>query len=498
MNGHPHRPTPAQHPQGTGELPDHVTQDAVVVVPGIMGSALYDTTTGKDVWGIGGVSWLLKAWTTPSGLESLAMTEDELAGKTGRIEATGLLKHSAWTPYLAGSEPYTDLVDTILTSVADPAAILEFAYDWRLPVATNGRLLADAARLHLTDWRRHPAHTQARRHRADQREGRLVFVAHSMGGLVTRAALDPGYDGDLQADTRGVITLGTPFQGSVKAAVILATGRGTPVPLPHRKLRAVCATMPGLHDLLPQYRSLRTADDVRHLTPGDVTAIGGDAELARNAAVFHHGQRSITLPGHRSVVGVNQPTWQNLTITDGKVEPHYDGARQNSDGTFIRDRHDRVRYFQVHGDGTVYKESAVLTDIITHLPLQHGDVAKARTALEAVTEIVRDDINPGPPQGEAGCGLSAPDLVRAGRPWKLHLSDVDTLSGLTCRLTDLAAPGRPASPLPLTWEDGTAVATASAPAPGLYRIEIHTPDGSAITQLLLSTDPDQRLAESDA
>ncbi|MFE2151380.1 esterase/lipase family protein [Streptomyces lavendulae] len=498
MNEHPHRTTPARHPQGAEELPDHVIQDAVVVVPGIMGSTLYDTTTGKDVWGIGGISWLLKAWTTPSGLKSLAMTEDELAGKTGRIEATGLLKRSAWTPYLAGSEPYTDLVDTVLTSVADPAAVLEFAYDWRLPVAANGRLLADAARRHLTDWRRHPAHDQARRHRADQREGRLVFVAHSMGGLVTRAALDPGYDGDLHADTRGVITLGTPFQGSVKAAVILATGRGTPVPLPHRKLREVCATMPGLHDLLPQYRSLRAAGDVRHLTPGDITAIGGDAELARNAAVFHHGQKKIGLPGHRSVVGVNQPTWQNLTITDGTVEAHYEGARQNSDGTFIRDRNNHVRYFRVNGDGTVYKESAVLTDIVTHLPLQHGDVAKAPTALDAITEILRDDINPGPPQGEAGCGLSAPDLVEAGRTWKVRLSDVDSLSGLTCRLTDLADPTLPAAPLPTTWEDGLATATASTPAPGLYRIEVRTPDGFDITQLVLSTEPDQPSAESES
>ncbi len=254
--------------------------------------------------------------------------------------------------------------------------------------------------------------------------------------------------------------------------------------------------MPGLHDLLPQYRSLRAGDGVRHLTPSDVAALGGDAELTRNAARFHHGQKDITLPGHRSVVGVNQPTWQNLTITNGTVEAHLDGARQNSDGTFILDRHDRVRYFQVYGDGTVYKESAILTDIVTHLPLQHGDVAKAQTALEAVTEIVRDDINPGPPQGEAGCGLSAPDLVEAGRPWKLHLSDVDTLSGLTCHLTDLENPTRP-TPLVLTWEDGVATATATAPAPGLYRIDVRTPDGCDITQLAMAADPDEPLAEAE-
>ncbi|WP_405959048.1 hypothetical protein OG239_05205 [Streptomyces sp. NBC_00868] len=138
-----------------------------------------------------------------------------------------------------------------------------------------------------------------------------------------------------------------------------------------------------------------------------------DAELTCNAALFPHRQKCITRR-----------------------------ARQNSDGTFILDRYDRVRHFQVHGDGTVYKESAILTDIITHLPLQHGDVAKAQTALEAVTEIVRDDINPGLPQGEAGCGLSAPDLVQAVRPWQIH------------------------------------------------------PDGCNITQLTMATDPDEPMAEA--
>ncbi|MFJ3841695.1 hypothetical protein ACIPY6_40165 [Streptomyces sp. NPDC090054] len=103
-----------------GELPDHVTQDAVVIVPGIMGSELFDTHTNKHLWGLEGISWLRKAWTSPKGLEGLRMTDEELDGKHTRIKATGLLKHSAWTPYLAGSEPYTDLVETVATSVAHP------------------------------------------------------------------------------------------------------------------------------------------------------------------------------------------------------------------------------------------------------------------------------------------------------------------------------------------------------------------------------------------
>ncbi len=70
-------------------------------------------------------------------------------------------------------EPYNDLVATVTRSVADPEAALPFAYDWRLSVATNARFLAEAAREHLERWRRHPAHALARKHRVDEREGRL-------------------------------------------------------------------------------------------------------------------------------------------------------------------------------------------------------------------------------------------------------------------------------------------------------------------------------------
>ncbi|MGW1895394.1 esterase/lipase family protein [Streptomyces sp. NPDC002004] len=478
------------------DAPSAITQDAVVVVPGIMGSALKDTTTGKRIWGLESAAWYVKAWTHPKGLQALHLTEDELEGKTGRVEATGLLTSGAWTPYLRGSEPYTDLLARIRKCVAHEDAVLPFAYDWRLPVATNAQLLAEAARRHLSAWQNHQSHDPARADRFDRLSARLVFVAHSMGGLVTRAALEGSYDSELADDTRGVITLGTPFHGAVKAAVILNTGRGAPIPLPRRRLRALCATMPGLHDLLPQYRSVRDGDDVRHLTPSDVAAIGGNAELARNAADFHKSQRHIALPDHRSVVGINQPTWQNLSIKDGKVEAHLGGARQNSDGSLIRDRRNRVRYFQVQGDGTVYKESAEITRAVTTLPLQHSAVAQETTALDAVEEILRKDAHLGPPQGEFGCGLTLPDMVEAGLPWTLTLNDVDSLAGLTCHIHNIED-DNDRHEATLGWMDGSIGAQTVISTPGLHRVEISTLDGFKITQIVMATDAGLRLDEAE-
>ncbi|MFJ9041439.1 esterase/lipase family protein [Streptomyces sp. NPDC102406] len=484
-----------RHASAEHEVSPHVTQDAVVIVPGIMGSELRSTATGDVLWGLSGARWLLRAWTRRDGLAALHLTEDELAGKTGRVRATQLLRHGTWTPYLRGQEPYTDLIDTVRDYVADPAAVLPFPYDWRLPVATNGRLLAARAREHLTAWRAHPAHRAAVEHRADRRPARLVFIAHSMGGLVTRSALDGTHSDDLAADTRTVITLGTPFYGSVKATVILNSGRGAPVPLPHARLRALCATMPGLHDLLPLYRCLRTEDDVRRLDVSDIAALGGHPELARDSLAFHARQQHVPLPDHRTVVGTRQPTWQSLSLSSGRVTAYEDGPQPNSDGSLIRDRDDRVRYFAVHGDGTVYRAAAALSGHVSTVPVQHGDLARADSALDAVADILLEDLPHGIPLGEPGCGLAVPDLAEAGVPWRATAENIDSAQGLTCTLTDTETGVE--RPVPVRMEDGRPTATITARTPGLYRVELHTYDRYTISQLVLVTEPGVPVAEAD-
>src|SRR5690606_41593153 len=94
---------------------------------------------------------------------------------------------------------------------------MTFPYDWRLSIEVNGRRLAEEARAHLQRWLAHPAQAAARRQAVDERPARLVFVAHSMGGLVTYAALTLGGDRDLLDDTRGGMTL----------EIGRAAGRGT-------------------------------------------------------------------------------------------------------------------------------------------------------------------------------------------------------------------------------------------------------------------------------
>lgn len=201
------------------------SHDAVVVIPGIMGSVLVDTATKRTLWGLNHIGWYSRAWSTGSSLRDLADLEP------GRIKPRGLLRFPAWAP-LGYFEPYDRLVRH-LKEMVHPRAVCEFAYDWRLPVLHNARLLARAAHGHLATWRADPAHERLGVLQADPSPARLVLVAHSMGGLLTRALpLVEGTEDEhgeiptVTEDIRATITLGTPFRGAAKAATVLANGRG--------------------------------------------------------------------------------------------------------------------------------------------------------------------------------------------------------------------------------------------------------------------------------
>ena len=108
-------------------------------------------------------------------------------------------------------------------------------YDWRLPVAQLGRQLA--ARVH------------------SQRRTRVALVAHSMGGLLVRAALaQPG-----TAHVERAVLLGTPHLGSFAAvqalrgtyAVVRKVARLDAQASAESLASQVFSSFPSLYDLLP-------------------------------------------------------------------------------------------------------------------------------------------------------------------------------------------------------------------------------------------------------
>ncbi|MEV7177800.1 hypothetical protein [Kitasatospora sp. NPDC093679] len=299
-----------------------------------MGSVLEDTVTGRPLWGAD-LGMLTNSSMGEGLFGALRADAQEQAADAGtarrapltRVRATGLLARPWWLPVLEGLDPYSDAVTALRRVTLAPEAVAPFPYDWRIAVSYNGALLARTARAHLERWRERVA-ARPEWVAAGVRQPRLLFVAHSMGGLVVRAALEQ--DPELAADTRAVITVGTPFLGSVKSVLalnLLNTGAKPTWLL--RRVQAMAATLPGVHDLLPGYRCLDRGLEAERLTPGDVARFGGDQDLAARSLGEHarHRASGFTLPGHRAVVGEAQPTMQTLDEQQGRRARCCTGAR---------------------------------------------------------------------------------------------------------------------------------------------------------------------------
>jgi hypothetical protein len=447
--------------------------DAVIVVPGIMGSELVDAVTGRLLWGLKDPCWYVRAWTSGASLEALKLSEAERAGRYGRVRAAGLLRFPAFAPVLRGFEPYTDLVAALQRAAVHPAAVGAFPYDWRLPVAHNAALLAEAAARHLASWRRHPAQVAARRTAPDEDEARLVIVAHSMGGLLARhLSLIPGASDGVRA----TLTLGTPFYGVPKAALLLATGNGMPVPLPAIRVRQLAATLPGVYDLLATYRCLDAGTDARHLTPDDVAALGGDRDLAEQSARWQARVGRVVPPGHVQVVGAHQPTVQALTVAGGVATCRSYTCRPMAGG--------RVERIDLGGDGTVPRESAQLPHTAA-MPLAqaHGAIARSSEAILIAVDVLTDR-RTGPWQG-AGClGLGVADVTTAGSTITITVTGAEHPRHASCQITDVRSRRLVAAPS-LRQQEGHLVASASAPGPGLYRVEVAGGGTSAVSQVVM-------------
>jgi hypothetical protein len=477
------------------EVAPSITHDAIVIVPGIMGSELVDISSGKGkekvLWGLARPGWLAEAWLSRTGLEGLHLTPEEAAGQSHRVEARRLLRTPAWTPFLRGIEPYTKLINDVKDTAAHPDAVLAFPYDWRLSVDFNARRLAREARAHLEMWRGHSAHAVARRQAVDEREARLVFIAHSMGGLVTHGALTLGGDSDLAADTRGVMTLGTPFHGSVAAAGILNGVQGAPLPLPHAKLAALAATMPGVHDLLPRFLCLEDGPDVRTLSPGDVAALGGDKDLAAASGAYFDRLYARPLPQLRPVVGIRQDTAQSLRLVNGVVHPADYCFRTSTDPdtqeqVLMRDQYGRPQPYRIWGDGTVHRASAALTRRTIPLALQHGTLASSKHARQAIVDFLLEDEHLGPDQAGGALGLTVPDYVTPDTEWQLAVTGTDSPAGVDCTITAVDGTWSTGASL-YAADNDTLAADVRVPAPGLYRLTVEAPRSpTTLTQMVMA------------
>lgn len=206
-------------------------QNPVIVIPGITASSLVDDYPLKAD----------KIWTMVFNrkYERIALHPDDLryeAHEPARVRAGHLFP------------VYDDLIRALrheLSARADkPTPVFAFPYDWRMDVQATAEKLGAFVDEAI-------ARTKLLRHYADSDDLQVDLVGHSMGGLVICEYLSQT---GRRSKVGKVVTIGTPFLGSVEAIVKIATGMSLLTgPEPKEREREAARVTPALYQLFPSY-----------------------------------------------------------------------------------------------------------------------------------------------------------------------------------------------------------------------------------------------------
>lgn len=424
-----------------------MTQDIIVLIPGIGGSRL--ERDGKAIYDLSLKALPSLIWNWVGG---------DLAYRSGSgkpddgVVATDLFNNQL-IPGFFGVDDYDGLCASLKAAVRNPEQqFFKFPYDWRASNRWAAEALDTFIRPKLHDWR----------NSAGGGDAKLWLVCHSMGGLVARYFLEHLGGAGI---TRHLITIGTPHRGAPKALNALVNGLG----LGPLDFSGVIRSFASTYELLPQYPVVRVGESadaplarvadffglasvlpVPNVTgvstpaPVDLDPLPNiDPERLDDALAFHAAIRSpvikrmesgeeapykISCFFNRRQATPQSARWstETLCMSDDSPMPTLPGV----DTAFLR------------GDGTVPGPSAV--------PIEWRDTAEAIVVDEkhvalpsarAVTDIIHNYANPldtraymsgASPDGTIG--LTVPAIIMVGQAFEIVV-DVIKAAQLTVTLT---------------------------------------------------------------
>ena len=425
--------------------------DIVVLVPGITGSVL--ERNGKEVWGPTAGAVLHGLFSAGRSLQDLKLGDDppDVDDLGDGVVATRVVGDVHLFPGLWKIDGYTKVAKRLQRSLRlEPGeSYFELPYDWR----RDNRVAARRLKREAEGWlaRRRQTHPDAK----------IVFVAHSMGGLICRYYIE--VLGGLE-HTRALITFGTPYRGSLNALDTLSNGI--------RKLRLLDLTeltrsFTSIHQLLPIFPCLDPGDGkLVRLTEHDHVP-GLDAARVRAADGFHREIERAAGSGRppysiSPIVGIEQPTDQSARLAGGRVE-------------LVRSRNG----VDEMGDGTVPRVSATPIEegeqraafaSTRHASLQNADAVL--THVHGVLTAPRDLSGVRAVGAPTRLALDIDDLYLADEPVSLAVRSSAAGEPLEAIVEDTTTGARTASAqLPLTDDEWRRAEFAPLP-PGTYRVTV--------------------------
>ena len=208
---------------------------------------------------------------------------------------------------------------------------------------------------------------------------KLVLIAHSMGGLVSRWFLEECGGAEI---TRKLITLGTPWRGAAEAVGQLVNGVRKGIGPISLDLTGFARSLPSLHQLMPEYACIDTGGDFAKTTETtlpelDTAMVSRRDELPHDAAAARAGPARAPWTTPTCSSGTRQPTATTVRISDGRAETYQDFHGQNDFGDAT-----------VPLAGAVGLDQDLDTNRIVRIAENHGNLQNNGPVLDEVTEIL--------------------------------------------------------------------------------------------------------------
>ena len=462
------------------------SNDLVVVLPGITGSTL--GVRGDDgspasanliwapsagaVWKLltGGTSILRKV--LPEGIG------DEHPGDG--VEPVALMPDvhvlpGIWTPIRG----YDVLVNALekqgysRDGAGSAPTLITYAYDWRLSNRYNGERLGSVVE---------PALERLRARGGAYADAKVVFICHSMGGLVARWYIEKCGGAEV---TRKLITLGTPWRGATDALEQLVNGVKKGIGPLSIDLTAFSRSMPSLFQLLPEYACIGTGGGWAKTT--EVSVPNVSTAMVADAMAFHTDLQAAETARPAShtmthmVVGVRQPSQTTVTIQDGKA---YTSQTFGSDNDY--------------GDGTVSLTGAVGlgesldTNLAVRVPEQHTNLQCNQFVLDQIQEILTAQPIRRREVKDTLVRATVPDLITTGQTLKVAFDLESEVGGAdpprkAVRVTVRSAKGKVLAAAEPTLRKGHGVASFADLPAGTHSVVIEGAEKSSTVRPVTST-----------
>jgi hypothetical protein len=381
--------------------------DVIVLIPGILGSVL--VRNNREVWGASVQSVIGNLLTFGRELENLKLKpgilhEDPKDG----VSAPCLLPRLHMIPTFWKADGYGGLKNFLIRKFTltratnrDPGNFIEFPYDWRLSNQLNAHLLASVVIPSLDRWRR----------QTQNRQAKLILICHSMGGLLARWFLERLGGRDV---TRTLITIGTPYKGSINALDTLVNGSSLGSGPFRISIDELVRGFPSVYQLLPSYPCLDVGDGQLRGICGLELPDTRSADIKEGLAF--HTQISAAVektPGYETIVikGIDQPTSQSALLRGGKVVPlrSYMGEDKGGDGTVPRPSSHPPEW---ESEGAS-----------TYVSQRHAMLQSTDSILTQILGMLTGRL--GRFMGGARIGVDMPDIVQFGSPVPIEATSQD-------------------------------------------------------------------------